>query len=199
MSRHERRFAFVAQQAGRHRHGTARIEDMNYRLAVMRRNFDGRVRAAGGRPTDQQRQFESLPLHLACHVHHLVERRSNQAAESNQVRLLRLGPFENLLARDHHPHVDHFIVIAGEHNAHDVLADIVNVSLHRGHDDFSLCLHHLARGRHGNFFRLHERRQMRYRLLHYAGGLHHLRQKHFARAEQIADHAHARHQRAFDD
>ena len=40
--------------------------------------------------------------------------------------------------------------------------------------------------------------QKRDRLLHHARGFHHLRQEHLARAEQIADHVHARHQRALD-
>jgi hypothetical protein len=35
-------------------------------------------------------------------------------------------------------------------------------------------------------------------LLHHAGGFHHLRQEHLARAEQVADDVHAVHQRAFD-
>ena len=39
---------------------------------------------------------------------------------------------------------------------------------------------------------------MRHRLLHDAGGFHHLRQEHLAAAEQISDHVHAGHQRAFD-
>jgi hypothetical protein len=37
------------------------------------------------------------------------------------------------------------------------------------------------------------------RLLHDARRLDHLRQEHLAGAEQIADHVHAVHQRAFDD
>ena len=40
---------------------------------------------------------------------------------------------------------------------------------------------------------------MRHGLLHDARGLHHLRQEHLARAEQVADHVHAVHERAFDD
>ncbi len=39
---------------------------------------------------------------------------------------------------------------------------------------------------------------MRDRLLHDTSGFHHLRQKHFALAEQIADDVHAIHQRAFN-
>ena len=48
-------------------------------------------------------------------------------------------------------------------------------------------------------FRLHERHQIGHRLLHHARGLHDLRQEHLARAEQVADHVHAVHERAFDD
>ena len=51
----------------------------------------------------------------------------------------------------------------------------------------------------GGLLRFHERRQIGDRLLHHAGRLHHLRQEHLARAEQVADDAHAVHQRAFDD
>ncbi len=46
---------------------------------------------------------------------------------------------------------------------------------------------------------LHEGREVGDGLLHDAGGFDHLRQEHFAGAEEIADDAHAVHQRAFDD
>jgi hypothetical protein len=36
-------------------------------------------------------------------------------------------------------------------------------------------------------------------LLHHAGGLHDLREEHLARTEQVADNAHAVHERALDD
>ncbi len=40
--------------------------------------------------------------------------------------------------------------------------------------------------------------QVGHGLLHHARGFHHLRQEHLALAEQVADHVHAGHQRAFD-
>ena len=43
------------------------------------------------------------------------------------------------------------------------------------------------------------RREVGHRLFHHAGGFDHLRQEHFARAEEVAHHVHAVHQRAFDD
>jgi hypothetical protein len=40
--------------------------------------------------------------------------------------------------------------------------------------------------------------QVGHGLLHHARRFHHLRQEHLAGAEQVADHVHAVHQRAFD-
>ena len=48
-------------------------------------------------------------------------------------------------------------------------------------------------------FLLHEGSEVGDGFFHHAGRLHHLRQKHFTRAEQIADDAHAVHERPFDD
>ena len=49
------------------------------------------------------------------------------------------------------------------------------------------------------FFGFHEGREVGDGFLHHAGGLDDLRQEHLAGAEEIADDAHAVHQRAFDD
>jgi len=51
----------------------------------------------------------------------------------------------------------------------------------------------------GEALLLDVRHQVRHGLLHHASTLDHLWQEHPATAEEIADHVHARHQRAFDD
>ena len=48
-------FAVFAEQAGGDGHGAAGVEDVDDRLAVVRRDLDGRVRAAGGGAADEQR------------------------------------------------------------------------------------------------------------------------------------------------
>ncbi|EGF30551.1 hypothetical protein IMCC9480_1254 [Oxalobacteraceae bacterium IMCC9480] len=81
----------------------------------------------------------------------------------------------------------------------DVLADVVYVALDGGNHD-------LALGFGGDagllFFELlfdfDERNQVGHGLFHHACRLDHLRQKHLALAEQIANDVHAIHQRAFD-
>ena len=45
---------------------------------------------------------------------------------------------ENLRRGHHHAEVDHLVVVAAEHHADDVLADVVDVPLDRRHDDPAL-------------------------------------------------------------
>src|SRR5215470_8878792 len=84
----EIRFTFLAQKAGSNRHRTAGIEDVNNRLAVMRRNLNGSVRPARSRSTDQQWNLEAIALHFPRHMYHLIERRCDQAAEPDHVGIL---------------------------------------------------------------------------------------------------------------
>ena len=152
--------------------------------------------AAGGGPADHQRQVEALALHLGRHVAHLVERRRDQPGQSDDVDPLLPRRLEDAVGRHHHAEVDHLVVVALEDDADDVLADVVDVALHRGEQD--------AAGKAGlagavlALLLLHERHQVGDRLLHHPRRLHHLRQEHLAGAEQVADHVHAGHQRPFD-
>ncbi len=45
---------------------------------------------------------------------------------------------ENFFARHHHAEVDHLVIVAAEHDADDVLADVVHVAFDGG--DQRLCL-----------------------------------------------------------
>ncbi|MNK86739.1 hypothetical protein D3C87_1066570 [compost metagenome] len=150
------------------------------------------MRLGGGGATDHQRQVEVLTLHFAGDVDHLIQRRGDQAGQADDVALLFLGYLEDFLCRHHHAEVDDVIAVATEHHADDVLADVVHVAFHRGHQDLALGFRLVA------FFQFDERDQVGHGLFHHAGGFHHLRQEHLAGAEQVADDVHAGHQRAFD-
>ncbi len=149
---------------------------------------------AGGGAADQQRNVEALALHFGGDERHLVERGRDEAGEADDVDLLLLGLIEDALRRHHHAEIDDLEIVAGEHDADDVLADVVHVALHRGEQDFSGVLPLVALGLAG----LDIGQQIGHRRLHHARRLHHLRQKHLSRAEQVADLVHAGHQRAFD-
>src|SRR5690606_21487209 len=106
---------------------------------------------------------------------------------------------EDVRARNHHPHVDDLEVGALEHDRHDVLADVVDVALDRGDPHPALAAYIAAGGRDLLALGLDVGNQVGDRLLHHPGGLHDLGQEHLAGPEQVADYAHAVHQRTFDD
>ena len=95
------------------------------------------VHAARGRAADQQRQVEALALHLGRDVAHLVERGRDQAGQPDDVGLLGPRGLEDLRRRHHDAEVDHLVVVALEHDADDVLADVVHVALHGRHHDLA--------------------------------------------------------------
>ena len=95
---------------------------------------------------------------------------------------------------DHHAEVEDLEVIALEHDAHDVLADVVHVPLHGGEHDPSCRLALPAQPLLG----FDEGDQVGHRLLHHPGAFYHLGEEHLPRAEEVADDAHPRHQRPFD-
>jgi hypothetical protein len=109
------------------------------------------------------------------------------------------GRARGFFRRDHDAEVDDFVVVAGEDDADDVLADVVDVALDGGEEDLALGLDDCCRRRPWRLFGFHEGREVGDGLLHHAGGFDDLGQEHFARAEEIADDAHAVHERAFDD
>ena len=86
-------------------------------------------------PPIEQRQLEPAPLHLLRDDDHLVERRRDQPGEPDDVAVLLDRGVEDRVARDHDAEVDHLVVVAAEHDADDVLADVVDVALDgREHD-----------------------------------------------------------------
>jgi hypothetical protein len=124
-------------------------------------------------------------------VHHLVERRCDQAREADDVRPFLLRGVEDLLGGCHYAEIDHLVVVAAENDPDDVLADVVNVALDRGEDDLSLRPAALL-------LILHEGLQVGDRPLHRTRALDDLRQEHAARSEQVADDPHPVHEWALD-
>ena len=196
---------WVGQQLLQHGDGARCIGNPHHRAAVIRCDFHRRVHARGGRATDEQWRLALFEIRIALHfggdVGHFFERRRDQTGQADQVGIDFFGFGEDLRAWDHHTHVFHVKIITLQHHGDDVFTDVVDVAFDRGDHDFGLR----ARGSRvaardgGGFFGFDEWNQMRYGLLHHAGGFDHLRQEHFALAEQITHHIHAVHQRAFDD
>ncbi len=170
---------------------------MHHRPRIGRVDAHGGVHARGRGPADQQRLVHPQPRHLFGDVHHLVQRRRDQPAQADHVGVLVDGGLQDLLGGRHHAQVDDLIVVAPQHDAHDILADVVHVAFDGGHQDASAGSWRFLAG--VGFLLLHERFQVGHRSFHHAGRLDDLGQKHLAGREQIADLAHAVHQRPFDD
>ena len=168
----------------------------------MRGNFDSRMHTACGCATNHQRDLTAakifVALHFARHVGHLFEARRDQTREANDISLFGFGARQDFGSGHHHAHVDDFEVIALKHHSDDVFTNIVHITLDGGDHDFAFCTY-VTTGRLDElFFSFNKRYQMPDGLLHDAGRFHHLRQKHFSFAKQIAHDVHAIHQRAFD-
>ena len=86
--------------------------------------------------------------------------------------------------------IDHLVAVVGEDDLDQVLADVVDVALHRGQEHLAPRL---------GFGALHELLQVAHRGLHGFGGLQHFRHNQLIVVEQPADFGHARHQRPVDD
>ena len=104
--------------------------------------------------------------------------------------LCSLVGLDQLLRRHLDAEVDHLVAVVAEDDLDQVLADVVDVALHRGEDDLA------ARGGVGL---LHELLEVADGGLHRLGRLQHLGDDQLVVVEQPADLGHARHQRAVDD
>ena len=123
---------------------------------------------------------------------HFVERRRDQAGQADEVGLEALGLGYDTLRARHHTEVGHGVVIAREDHANDVLADVVDIALDGCDEERAL------RGA-ADFLGGHEGFKVGDGRLHHAGGADDLGEEHLSFAEELADDAHAVHQRSFDD
>ena len=185
--------AVAVEQRPGDRDGARRVGDVHDRRGVGGFDLDRGVDAGRRRAADQQRRRHPLGLHERGDVDHLVERRRDQARQTDQVGVPLAGGLEDPCRRHHDAEVDHLVVVAAEHDADDVLADVVDVALHgRHHDRAGPPSRALA-------LLLEVRDQVRDGLLHDPSALDDLGQEHAPGPEPVADDVHARHQRALDD
>ncbi len=184
---------FGGKKLLRHSHHPRGIDHVHHRPFVDGGDFHGGVGGTGRRPADQQGQVHLLPLHLRGHRHHFIQRRGDQPAQTDHIHPVRFGLSQNFLARHHHAKIDDFVAVAGQHHAHDVFSNVVDIPLDRGHENPPR-----ARFAPGGLLLLHEGGEVGNGPFHHPGALHHLREKHFSLPEKVPDVAHTPHQRALD-
>ena len=154
--------------------------------------LDGGMLLGGGGAADEQGRVDARAFQFLGDGDHLVERGRDQAGQADEVGLQALGLGDDLLGGRHHAEVGDGVVVAGEHDADDVLADVVDVALDRRDEEGAL-------GGAADLLGGHEWLEVGDRGLHDLGRLHHLGEEHLTLAEEFTDDAHTVHQRAFDD
>ena len=169
---------------------------MHHPVGVLRLYARRRVRRRSRRAADEQGNLKPAPRHLARRRDHLIQRRRDKPAQADDVGVHVARGVQYGLGRNHDAQIDHFVVVATQNDPDDVFADVVDVALDGGDYYFAVG----ARGAFaGGALRLYVRSERGDRFLHHAGAFDDLRQKHLPRPEQVADLAHAVHERPFND
>ena len=131
---------------------------------------------------------------------HFIKAGRDKPRQADHIDLLfnRFG--NDVGGRHHDAHIDNIEIIALQHDADNILANIMHIALHRCHQHLAIIARHGfgARCLHFGLFSLHKRLKIGDSAFHHARGFHHLRQEHFTLAKQITDRVHAVHQRAFN-
>ena len=190
----ERLVRILAEELPRDADGARGIQDVHDRAGVARLDLHRGVGSRRRGATDEERGGEALAFHLGRDERHLLERGRDEPREADEIGVQLACRLEDPCRRDHDPEIDDLVVVALQDDADDVLADVVDVALDRGHHDQAVVL------RCGRvFLGLDERHEVSHGLLHDPGALDDLGQEHLAGAEQVADDVHPVHQRALDD
>ncbi len=172
-------------------HGAGRGVGGVENVVVEGGQLDGRVQGRGRGATDQKRRGEAPGGHFAAKLLHLVERRGDEPADADDVGADRFGLGEDGLAGDHDPEVGDLKTVASQHDAENILSDVMDVALDGGEQDARLAGAVLG-GAHVGLQDLDG-------VAHHLGGLDDLREEHLAGGEAFAHAGHAVHQRPLDD
>ena len=126
-------------EAGDDPDGTRGVLHVDHRPGIVRRNLDRRMGATGRCTADQQRLGEALALHFCGDMAHFFERGGDEAGETDHLHFVLTRGLQDFFARHHDADVDHLKAIATEHDADDVLADVVHVTLDGGQQHAALA------------------------------------------------------------
>ena len=144
-------------------------------------------------PTNHDRNLQTGALHFHGHMHHFVQGRSDQTTQTNDIHFFFNGFLNNGFRRYHYSQINDFIVVASHHHRHDILSNVVDITLYRSQQNLTCFL--------STFFAtgFYKRLQDGNGFLHGTGGLHHLRQEHLTGTKQLAYLIHTGHQWPLND
>ncbi|OPZ73178.1 MAG: hypothetical protein BWY82_01208 [Verrucomicrobia bacterium ADurb.Bin474] len=108
------------------------ITHMHNRPTVVRSNFHSGVSSRSRGASNQNPKPDPFGLQHPHICDHLVQRRSDQTGEPDEIGLLTAHRFENDVHVHHHAEIDHPVSVTSQHHPHDILSDVVNITLYRG-------------------------------------------------------------------
>ena len=185
--------AVFANQLTGHAHSARGIRHIDGLVALVGGgNFHCSMGLRGGGAANHQGYIKALALHFFAQGNHLIQRGGNKSRQANNIDVFLFGGLQYFLGGHHNPQVNHLVVIALQHHADNIFANIVHITLNRSHQNLTIGAGRLV------FFRFNIGLQIGHRLFHYPGRFHHLGQEHFARAKQVANNIHAVHQRTLN-
>ena len=172
------------------------VEAVHRVLGIERHPAVFRGDAGGGeffrerRAADEQGNLDARRLEILRGHDHLLRGLDEQSRQAEGVRLVGVIRGDEVFRRHFDAEVDHAIAVVAEDDLDEVLADVVDVTLHGGQH------HHAARG---GLRLLHVRLEVRDRRLHRLRRLQHLGDDELVVIEEPSDLVHAAHERPVDD
>ena len=104
------------------------------------RNFYRRMRFRCGCTPNKNGDVNIQTIELFGHIHHLVQRRSNESRQSDYIYLLFYRPLDDYFGRYHYPQIDDLIVITCQNHTYNILSYIVDISFYSSHQYFTCML-----------------------------------------------------------
>ena len=101
-------------------------------MLVQRSELDGSMNSGSRRTAHKEGSVHSQLFHVFAKKLHLVKRRGDQSADTDNVRPNPGGFLKNGLFRDHDPEVRDLETVAGEHYSGNILPYVMDISFHGG-------------------------------------------------------------------
>ena len=125
-------------------------------------------------------------------MHHLIQRRRNQPAQSDDVCIVFNRLIKDFVGSNHHTKVYDIVSIATQYNTHNIFSDIMYITFYSSKQN-------LSRSRGLLLGSLNEGGENSHTFFHDSGTFHHLWQEHFSNTKQISHNVHSIHQGTFNN
>mmetsp|Transcript_20025 Transcript_20025/g.34459 ORF Transcript_20025/g.34459 Transcript_20025/m.34459 type:complete len:299 (+) Transcript_20025:725-1621(+) len=121
----------LVQQARNDCDRSTGVQHVDHWRFVSRSKLDCSVHLGSGGTADQAWNREAVLLQLGYDIDHFIQRRGNQTGKTHNIRLVLDARLQNLVGRTHNTQVDDSIIVAAQHDGHNILSNVVHIALDR--------------------------------------------------------------------